>query len=401
VTGYAVVRTTGDIYPFPLDRKGSRRDTVPVRPRFSRPVAHSHDVGRPMSTTLTAPEAAPTTGGGQAPWKATLAPYARPHMGRSLLDLATSVVPYIAGFYAMYLLLDVSYWLVLALSIPVAGFLLRTYIMFHDCAHGNFMPTKRGNHVLGVFLALIVYTPFSAWRHSHAMHHATAGDLDRRGDGDVPTLTVEEYYALPRGARIVYYLTRNPFVMMGIGPIAALVIQPRLWKKTDRPRIKRSVIGTNVALVAIVTGLCLLMGWKEFLLVQAPLVWLAGGAGVWLFYVQHQFEDAYWESADDWTYAEAALKGSSYLKLPKVLQFFSGNIGLHHVHHLSAKVPNYHLQGAHDSSPIFQQVPVLTLGEGMRAMRLKVWSDTCGRLVTWREASELMAARSAATASGD
>lgn len=341
-----------------------------------------------MSTTIAVPESVPAAGSStNAPWKATLAPYSRPHVGRSILDLATSVVPYLLGFYAMYLLLDVSYWLVLALSIPTAGFLLRTYIMFHDCAHGNFLPTKRGNHILGVFLATLVYTPFTAWRHSHAMHHATAGDLDRRGDGDVPTLTVDEYRALPLGQRTVYRLTRNPFVMLGIGPIAALVIQPRTWKKTDRPRIKRSIIGTNIALAVIVTALCLTMGWKEFLLVQMPMVWLAGGAGVWLFYVQHQFEDTYWENADEWTYAEAALRGSSYLKLPKVLQFFSGNIGLHHVHHLSAKVPNYRLQAAHDSSPIFQQVPVLTIRGGIRAMRLKVWCTERNRLVTWREAA--------------
>lgn len=329
-----------------------------------------------------APRASP------APWKETLAPYARPSVARSIIDLLTSIVPYVVLFYAMYLLLDVSYWLVLLVSIPAAGFLLRTYIMFHDCAHGNFFPSKRANHYVGVVLALVVYTPFSAWRHSHAMHHATAGDLDRRGDGDVPTMTVEEFQNASRGTRTIYRLTRNPIVMMTLGPIAALMIQPRLWKKSDRTRIKRSVIGTNIALAAIITALCLTMGWQEFLLVQMPMVWLAGGAGVWLFYVQHQFEDAYWENSDTWSYAEAALQGSSYLRLPKVLQYFSGNIGLHHVHHLSAKVPNYHLQAAHDSSPIFQEVPVLTLREGVRSMRLKLWCSERGRLVTFREAEQ-------------
>lgn len=321
-------------------------------------------------------------------WKAAVAPYAQPDVRRSVLDVLTSIVPYVLGFVGMYLLLDVSYWLTLLAAIPTAGFLLRTYIVFHDCAHGNFLPSKRGNHVLGVVAALLVYTPFSAWRHSHAVHHATAGDLDRRGEGDVPTMTVEEYRNASWGARAVYRLTRNPLVMLGLGPIVALVIEPRIWRKGQRPRIRRSIIATNLVLVAKVAVLCVLMGWQEFLLVQMPLVWLAGGAGVWLFYVQHQFEDAYWENTGEWDYADAALQGSSYLRLPQPLQYFTGNIGLHHVHHLSAKIPNYRLQAAHDALPVFRDVPVLTVRDGIRSMRLKLWCPVRGRLVTWREAAQ-------------
>ncbi|WP_022927351.1 fatty acid desaturase [Patulibacter americanus] len=335
-----------------------------------------------------APPSASRSQNAKNTWKSDLAPYARADVRKSVIDVLTSVVPYMALFYVMYLSLDVSYWLTLALSIPASGFLLRTYIVFHDCAHGNFLPSKRGNHILGVFTALLVYTPFSAWRHSHAMHHASAGDLDRRGDGDVPTMTVEEYQNASRGERIVYRLTRNAFVLLTLGPIVSLVIQPRLWKGTDRPRIKRSIIGTNIALVALVALMCVLMGPLNFFLVQFPMVMLAGGAGVWLFFVQHQFEDAYWENSETWSYAEAALQGSSYLRLPKVLQYFSGNIGLHHVHHLSAKVPNYHLQAAHDATPIFQKVPVLTLRAAVKSTRLKLWCPDRGRLVTWREAAE-------------
>jgi omega-6 fatty acid desaturase (delta-12 desaturase) len=343
-----------------------------------------------MSSTLVAP-ATPDAESARAPrntWKADLAPYARPDVRKSVIDLLTSVVPYIALFVAMYFSLDVSYWLTLALAIPASGFLLRTYIVFHDCAHGNFMPTKRGNQIVGVFAALLVYTPFAAWRHSHAMHHASAGDLDRRGDGDVPTMTVDEYASASSWKRFEYRATRNPFVLLTIGPIISLVIGPRIWRKTDRPRIKRSIIGTNITLAVLVAALCVVMGPLNFLLVQFPMVLLAGGAGVWLFFVQHQFEDAYWESSETWDYAEAALQGSSYLRLPKVLQYFSGNIGLHHVHHLSAKVPNYHLQAAHDATPIFAEVPVLTLREAMRSTRLKLWCPTRGRLVTWREAEQ-------------
>jgi acyl-lipid omega-6 desaturase (Delta-12 desaturase) len=329
--------------------------------------------------------ALPNPGG--AFWRETLAPYARPHLGRSLLDLATSVVPYLGLSFLMYRTLGVSYWLVLLIAIPASGFLVRTFILFHDCSHGSFLASRRANLWLGTALGLLVYSPFLRWRHDHAIHHATSGDLDRRGGGDVRTLTVSEYQALPSRSRLGYRLFRNPVVMFGIGPIVALLVGPRLVPRTARPRMRRSVIGTNIALALLVGGLCWLMGWSSYLLVQAPTVLLAGSAGIWLFYVQHQFEDAYWESADDWSYADAALRGSSYLRLPKVLQFFSGNIGLHHVHHLSARIPNYNLQRAHDENPIFHDVPILSFADGLRAVRLKLWDEERGRLVTFAEAA--------------
>jgi omega-6 fatty acid desaturase (delta-12 desaturase) len=315
-----------------------------------------------------------------------LAPYAQPHWGRALLDLATSVVPYAALCAAMYVALDVSYWLVLAIAVPAAGFLLRTYMMFHDCAHGSFLPSRRANTWLGRVLGLLVYSPFAAWRHSHAVHHATSGDLDRRGVGDVPTLTVEEYRRRPWLQRLGYRLFRNPLVMFGLGPVFALMVQPRLVSRGARPRIRRSVMGTNAALAVLIGALGWLLGWRELLLVQGPPALLAGAAGVFLFYVQHQFEDTYWDRSGNWSFDEAALRGSSYLRLPKVLQFFTANIGLHHVHHLSARVPNYNLQRAHDSHPIFQSVPTLSLADGLRGVRLKLWDEERGRLVGFREA---------------
>jgi omega-6 fatty acid desaturase (delta-12 desaturase) len=330
--------------------------------------------------------AEPPTHSGRSSWQKALAPYARPHLGRSMLDIATSLLPYLALSVLMYLVLEVSFLLVLALAIPAAGFLLRTYIVFHDCAHGSFLPTKRANTWLGTALGLVVYSPFLSWRHSHAVHHATAGDLDRRGVGDVLTLTVAEYQGSPWRRRLGYRLFRNPLVMFGLGPIYALVLQPRLVSRSARPRLRRNVIATNVVLVALVATLCWLVGWREYLLVQWPTALLAGSAGVWLFYVQHQFEDTYWESAGDWSYADAALRGSSYLKLPRLLQFFTGNIGLHHVHHLSTKVPNYNLQRAHDENPIFHGVPTLSMWDGLRAVRLKLWDPDRGRLVTFAEA---------------
>jgi omega-6 fatty acid desaturase (delta-12 desaturase) len=320
-------------------------------------------------------------------WSQILAPYARPHLGRSMLDLATSVVPYLGLSVLMYVALHrASYLLVLLIAIPAAGFLVRTFILFHDCSHGSFLPSRRANLWLGVVLGLLVYSPFLRWRHDHAIHHATSGDLDRRGGGDVRTLTVAEYDALTPRARLGYRVFRNPLVMFGIGPIVALLIGPRLVARTARPRMRRSVIRTNIALAVLVGALCWLIGWSDFLLVQAPTVLLAGSAGIWLFYVQHQFEDAYWESADGWSYADAALRGSSYLKLPKILQFFSGNIGLHHVHHLSSRIPNYNLQRAHDENPVFHDVPTLSLWDGMRSVRLKLWDEDRGRMVTFAEA---------------
>jgi acyl-lipid omega-6 desaturase (Delta-12 desaturase) len=321
-------------------------------------------------------------------WREVLAPYTQPRLPRSLLDIATSIVPYLALSVLMYLALDVSYLLVLALAVPTAGFLLRTYILFHDCTHGSFLSSKRANAWLGGALGLVVYTPFYSWRHAHAVHHATAGDLDRRGVGDVPTLTVREYQARSWLGRLGYRLFRNPLVMFGFGPIYSMIIEPRLVRRGARPRVRRSVIRTNIGLAVIIAGLCWLIGWREYVMVWGPPAWMAGAAGVWLFYVQHQFEDTYWQSAERWSYADAALRGSSHLKLPKVLQFFTGNIGLHHVHHLSARVPNYNLQRAHDDNPVFHDVPTLSLWDGVRAVRLKLWDEERGRLVSFRDGGE-------------
>jgi omega-6 fatty acid desaturase (delta-12 desaturase) len=319
-------------------------------------------------------------------WREDLAPYAQPHLGRSLLDLLTSVVPYLALSYAMYLALGISYLLVLVIAVPAAGFLVRTFILFHDCSHGSFLPSKRANAWLGVVLGLMVYSPFLRWRHDHAIHHATSGDLDRRGGGDIRTLTVAEYNALSARSRLAYRIFRHPLVMFGIGPIVALLVGPRIVARDARPRMRRSVIGTNIALGLVIAALCWLIGWSSFLLVQAPTIMLAGSAGIWLFYVQHQFEDAYWEATDGWSYADAALRGSSYLKLPKILQFFSGNIGLHHVHHLNARIPNYNLQRAHDENPIFHDVPTLTLRDGLRSVRLKLWDEERRGMVSFAQA---------------
>jgi acyl-lipid omega-6 desaturase (Delta-12 desaturase) len=319
-------------------------------------------------------------------WGESLAPYARSSVRRSVADLLTSVVLYLGLSVAMYYSLGASYLLTLAIAVPAAGFLLRTYIVFHDCSHGSFLPTKRANAWLGTVLGVLVYAPFLNWRHNHAVHHATAADLDRRGQGDVPTLTVAEYHGRAWRGRLSYRLFRTPLVMFGLGPLFAMVLGPRIVPRSARPRIRRSVHMTNLALALLVGALCWLVGWRDYLLVQGPTAMLAGAVGIWLFYVQHQFEDTFWERRSDWTYAEAALRGSSHLKLPGVLRFFTGNIGLHHVHHLNARIPNYNLQRAHEENPIFHDVPTLSLWDGLRAVRLKLWDEDAKRLVSFAQA---------------
>jgi acyl-lipid omega-6 desaturase (Delta-12 desaturase) len=315
-----------------------------------------------------------------------LAEYAHPRVTRSLLELMTSVVPYLSLSMLMLLALDVSYLLAIALVVPAAGFLVRTFVVFHDCAHGSLMPSKRANRYVGRFLGLFVLSPFERWRHDHAIHHATSGDLERRGVGDILTLTVGEYRRRGWQGRLAYRVVRNPVVMFGFGPVIAMIVGPRIATRAQRPRLRHSVLGTDVVLLAVFGGLCWLIGWETFLLVWAPSALVAGSIGIWLFYVQHQFEDAYWQGADDWDYAEAALRGSSYLKLPKVMQFFTGNIGLHHVHHLNARIPNYNLQRAHDENPIFHQVPTLSLADALRTVKLKLWDEERGKLVTFAQA---------------
>jgi omega-6 fatty acid desaturase (delta-12 desaturase) len=331
----------------------------------------------------------------EASWRTLLAPHMTPRLGPALLDVATSVVAYLALMATMFGAFRVSYLLVLAVAIPAAGFLVRTFIVFHDCAHGSFVGSKRANAMLGAVFGVVLYTPFAWWRHEHAIHHATSGDLDRRGVGDIETLTVEEYRARSWRGRFHYRLFRNPLVMFLFGPLWVLLIGQRLVTRGMRPRLRHSVLGTDLALALVIGGLCWLVGWREFLLVQSPALVLAGAAGIWLFYVQHQFEDAYWQTSDAWSFDEAALQGSSHLELPRILRFFTGNIGLHHVHHLSARIPNYNLQAAHEAAG-FEWVTTLSLGDGIRAVRLKLWDPDQRRLVTFREAARNRPAKNGA-----
>lgn len=315
-----------------------------------------------------------------------LAAYAKPCLRRSLLDILTSVVPYLGASVAMYFVLQISYLLTLALVLPTAGFLVRTFVVFHDCAHGSLLPSRRANRYVGRLMGLFVLAPFERWRHDHAVHHATSGDLERRGVGDIVTLTVGEYRARSWRGRTAYRLLRSPLVMFGVGPVIAMMVGPRLPTRSQRPRARNSVLCTDLALVIAIGLLCWAIGWQTFLLIWAPPAMLAGAVGIWLFYVQHQFEGAYWKASGEWEYAEAALRGSSYLRLPKLAHFFTGNIGFHHVHHLNARIPNYNLRRAHEANPVFHGVPTLSFWDGLRAVRLKLWDEDGQRLVSFAQA---------------
>jgi acyl-lipid omega-6 desaturase (Delta-12 desaturase) len=258
----------------------------------------------------------------------------------------------------------------------------------HDCAHGSFFASRRANDVIGWITGIITFTPYAQWRRDHALHHASSGDLDRRGHGDVPTLTVREYRARSWRGRLAYRLIRHPASLLIVGPIH-LIIAHRIpgRGKAAGQRQLTSVLGTNAAIVLVLALGFWLVGWQTMLLAYLLPFYFAAMTGVWLFYVQHQFEDAYWTQHGEWDYVEAALKGSSHLRLSPMLRWFTGNIGLHHVHHVAPKIPNYRLQRCHDENPLFHDSPVVTVRSGMAALRLTLWDEESGRLVGFKEAA--------------
>ena len=318
---------------------------------------------------------------GRREWRAIVAKYETPSLPRSLRQIANSIVPYLAILVLMYLALDVSYWITLALSLPAAGFLTRDFIIFHDCGHGSFFKSKKANRILGFFAALLTFMPSYYWTHHHASHHANAGDLDNRGEGDVWTVTVQEYLAMPRGKQLFYRLYRNPFVLFGLAPLYLFFFHYRFWRRGDKGRARWSTMRTNAALVAIVIVASLTIGFKAYIMIQLPIMIVAGSAGVWLFYVQHQFENTYWARHEEWSYVRHALEGSSFYKLPRILQWFSGNIGFHHVHHLSPRIPNYNLQKCHESHSMFQSVKHITLWTSLQSLGYRLWDEDHKRLV--------------------
>jgi omega-6 fatty acid desaturase (delta-12 desaturase) len=314
-------------------------------------------------------------------WQELVKKYQSPDHWRSLWQIANSVIPYVAMWFLMYRSLSISYWLTLALAFPAAGLMMRVFIIFHDCGHGSFFKSPKHNHFVGTICGILTHTPYFQWTREHAIHHASAGDLARRGVGDVNTLTVKEYLALSKWERLRYRLYRNPLVMFGIGPHYIFLFLSRFTGKHSGKRERNNVWLTNAGMAALYGSLTWMWGLKAVLMVFAPIVIIAGAVGVWLFYVQHQYENTYWRRGKEWDYPTAALMGSSYYKLPRILQWFSGNIGFHHIHHLGPKIPNYKLERAHVETPMFQQSPTLRFWESLSTASLKLWDEERQKMV--------------------
>jgi omega-6 fatty acid desaturase (delta-12 desaturase) len=312
-----------------------------------------------------------------------VAPYAAPDRRRAFWQLANTLPPFIGAWLLMAALFKPSGGWSLLLLLPVAGLYVRLFIIQHDCGHGSFFPGARLNRMVGALLGLITLFPFAYWRKTHAIHHGTSGNLDRRGLGDIQTLTVREYRALPALAQFGYRLYRSMPVLLGVGPLYQMVIKHRI--PFDLPLAWRrewaSVLLNDLALVVVVTAICWIFGWKAVLAVQLSLMLVAGAAGVWLFYVQHQFERAYWTRQEQWNAQAAAMVGSSFYDLPRVAHWFTGNIGYHHIHHLSSRVPNYRLRECFESDPRLRAGPRLTFRDSLACARLKLWDEDSWRMV--------------------
>ena len=318
-----------------------------------------------------------------AVWKEIVAKYQQSSTGRAIWQIANTFVPYALLWVAMYFCLQISWWLVVPLAVLAAGFLVRIFIIFHDCGHGSFFKSQRANNWVGFISGVLTFTPYFHWRWEHSIHHATSGDLDRRGTGDVWTMTVQEYLESSRWKRFAYRLARNPLVLFVLAPLYLFVIRQRFPSSTASKRERHSVYWINLGIFTVAAGLTYIFGFKAYALIQLIIIGIAGSAGVWLFYVQHQFEGVYWERREHWDYTTAALQGSSFYKLPKILQWFSGNIGFHHLHHLSSRIPNYNLEKCHNAHPIFQSVKPVTLLGSLKSFSFRLWDEQQRKLVSF------------------
>lgn len=307
-------------------------------------------------------------------WQTLIAKYASPDMGRSIWQVINTLIPFVMLWVLMVYSLRVGYWLTLLLAVPAAGFMVRIFILFHDCCHGSLFKSRQANEILGSLLGPLVFTPFYLWKHDHAIHHATCGDLDRRGTGDVMTLTVTEYAGMPWYKRFGYRVLRNPFILFTVGATLSFLVFQRFYLFSAGKREQESVLWTNAVLSCLAIILMKLIGWQALVMVELPVMVMACSAGVWLFYVQHNFDGTYWERHSGWDFYKAGLTGSSYYKLPALVNWFTGNIGYHHIHHLGPKIPNYKLARAYSENPLFQIRP-LTISRSLKSLGYRLWDE--------------------------
>ena len=317
-------------------------------------------------------------------WRELLKEFQTPSVAKSMWQLANTLIPYITLWVLMYFSLSYSFWLTLLLAIPTAGFMVRIFIIAHDCGHGSFLKTSKMNAFIGSITSILCCSPYYYWKHDHAIHHSNSGNLDKRGNGDIWTMTVQEYLAAPKSTRVLYRIYRNPFVMFGIGALFVFVVQYRIPKSYMTAKDKKSVWRTNAAIALLLVVMYFTIGLKAFFLVQLPIWTIGATAGVWLFYVQHQFEGVYWGRNEVWNFEAGAVDGSSFYRLPKVLQWFTGNIGFHHVHHLSSKIPNYNLEKCHKAFPFLQEAKTLTLWSSLKCIKYRLWDEENQQLVGYK-----------------
>lgn len=322
-----------------------------------------------------------------ANWRQLVKQYQAPSLSKSLWQLGNTLIPYVGLWGLMYYTVQWSWPLTLALAALAALFLVRVFIIFHDCGHGAYFRSKRLNNAVGFVTGLLTLTPYRHWKWQHAVHHGTSGNLDERGIGDVWTMTVQEYASASKWKRLHYRVARNPFILFGLVPLGLFLIYQRIpYAKASR-RDRNSVHWMNFSIVVYAFGLSWIFGFWNFVCIQLTVTGVSGTLGVWLFYVQHQFEDTYWRSGDSWDYTASAMEGSSFYKLPAVLNWFSGSIGYHHIHHLSSRIPNYNLKACHEAEPFFQQVPEIGLKGSLRSLRLRLWDESSGKLVGYPKGS--------------
>lgn len=330
---------------------------------------------------------APETRSAGAPWAATVARYKRSNDLKAAWQIANTFVPYIALWWLMYLSLALPYWVTLLVAIPAAGLRMRIFIIQHDCGHHSFLTNKVANDLLGTICGVISLTPYRLWKRTHSRHHASSGNLQHRGHGDVSTLTVAEYLQRSKWGRLRYRIYRHPLVLFVFGASYLFIIRqrftlgiPRTWKVE-----RRSVHLTNLGIALLWgCGVCI-FGAQSFFLIELPTVVLGAAMGSWLFYIQHQYEDAYWQPHRTWSFNNSALDGSSYYRLPRVLQWFSGNIGFHHIHHLNSRIPNYHLHACYSAEPAFREGVTFGVRESLTCASWKLWDETTQRMVTFAD----------------
>jgi len=322
-------------------------------------------------------------------WRKAILPYQRSVFRRSLWQLANTLGGYVLLWVIMFYTARYSLWLTLPIAALAGGFLVRIFIIFHDCTHNSFFRSRRANEIWGSLTGVLCFTPFHHWKWQHTVHHAHSGDLDQRGLGDIWTLTVDEYLAASRFTRLRYRLNRNPIVLFLIAPIFLFLVLHRVPSRGASARARNSVHLTTFAILGLGGVLSLMFGWQSFLIIQCTVLFVAASAGVWLFYVQHQFEGVEWERNENWNFAEAALRGSSFYRLPRILQWFSGNIGFHHLHHLSPQIPNYHLEACHGTHPLFGTVPEITLRSSLKSFHFRLWDEHERRLVGFEHLQDL------------